>query len=45
MRMGNIVVLAAAVFSLVTVLVWIGLLVWGAVEDGRVQRRHDRDRR
>ncbi len=39
--MNDVVVLVAAIFSLVAVLVWIGLLIWGAVEDGRTQRRHD----
>jgi hypothetical protein len=31
--------LVAGVMSIVAVLAWIGLLIWGAVEDGRDEKR------
>ena len=34
------VLLVSAAVSVIAVLAWIGLLVWGAVEDGRAQREH-----
>lgn len=37
----EIVVLVGGLLSLVGVLVWIGLLLWAAREDGRDQRRRD----
>ena len=37
----NEVVLVSGVISLVAVTVWICLLVWGAIADGRDQRRRD----
>lgn len=36
----NAVYLVGGILSILTVLVWIGLLIWGAVEDGRDQKRH-----
>jgi hypothetical protein len=32
------VFLVAGVMSVVAVLAWIGLLVWGAIEDGRAEK-------
>lgn len=40
--MGDAVLVVSAVVGLATVLVWIGLLLWAAREDGRDQRRRDR---
>ena len=40
--MGDAVLVVSAVIGLSTVLVWIGLLLWAAREDGRDQRRRDR---
>ena len=31
----NSAYLAAGIISIVAVLAWIGLLIWGAIEDGR----------
>ena len=31
----------AGIITLISVLVWIALLVWGAIEDGREQQRHE----
>ena len=37
--------IVAAVISLLSVLAWIGLLIWGAIGDGRVQKEHERRER
>jgi hypothetical protein len=37
------VVLFAGIVGLIGVTVWIGLLIWAAKGDGRVQQEHDRD--
>jgi hypothetical protein len=39
----TVVILVASIVSLLGVLVWLGLLIWAAKADGRVQREHDRD--
>lgn len=39
----TVVVLLGAVVSLLGVTAWIGLLIWAAKGDGRVQREHDRN--
>ena len=39
----TVVVLFGGVVSLLGVAVWLGLLIWAAKGDGRVQREHDRD--
>jgi hypothetical protein len=39
----TVVVVFAAIVSLLGVVVWLGLLIWAAKRDGRVQREHDRD--
>jgi hypothetical protein len=36
------VLILSAVISLLAVVVWLGLLLWAAREDGRDQRRRDR---
>ena len=36
----NAAFLVAGIISIVAVLAWIGLLVWGAIEDGREEKRH-----
>jgi len=36
----NAVYLVAGVMSVVAVLAWIGLLIWGAIEDGRAEKRN-----
>jgi hypothetical protein len=41
----EIVVLVGGILALVGVVVWIGLLLWAAREDGRDQRRRDERRR
>ena len=38
------VVVVGGILGLVAVLVWIGLLLWAAREDGRDQRRRDAGR-
>lgn len=38
------VVIVGGILGLVAVLVWIGLLLWAAREDGRDQRRRDAGR-
>jgi hypothetical protein len=38
----TIVVLFAAIVSLLGVGVWLGLLIWAAKRDGRTQREHER---
>ena len=38
----TVVVLFSAVVCLLGVAVWLGLLIWAAKCDGRVQREHDR---
>ena len=35
----NGVFLVAGVMSVVAVVAWIGLLIWGAIEDGRAEKR------
>ena len=35
----NAVFLVAGVMSVVAVVAWIGLLIWGAIEDGRAEKR------
>jgi hypothetical protein len=40
----TVVILVASVVSVVGVAVWIGLLIWAAKGDGRVQAEHDRGR-
>jgi hypothetical protein len=35
----NAVFLVARILSVVAVLAWIGLLIWGAIEDGRAEKR------
>jgi hypothetical protein len=37
--------LVAGIVSIVAVLVWIGLLIWGAIEDGRTENRDSPPRR
>jgi hypothetical protein len=34
----NTVFFLAGVMSVVAVLAWIGLLIWGAIEDGRAEK-------
>jgi hypothetical protein len=41
---GEIVIVVASVVSLLGVAVWIGMLIWAAKRDGRVQQEHDRAR-
>lgn len=41
---GVIVILVASVVSLLGVVVWLGMLIWAARRDGRVQREHDQAR-
>ena len=35
----NAFFLVAGITSIVAVLAWIGLLIWGAIEDGRDEKR------
>jgi len=35
----NAFFLVAGIISIVAVLAWIGLLIWGAIEDGRDEKR------
>jgi len=35
----NAVFLVAGVMSVVAVVAWIGVLIWGAIEDGRAEKR------
>jgi hypothetical protein len=35
----NTIFLVTGILSVVAVLAWIGLLIWGAIEDGRAERR------
>ncbi len=39
--MNNALFIALAVLSVTTALIFLGLLIWGAVEDGRDQDRRD----
>ena len=39
----TVVLLFGAVVGLLGAAVWLGLLIWAAKDDGRVQREHDRD--
>ena len=39
------VVLFGGVVSLIGVTIWLGLLIWAAKGDGRVQREHEEDAR
>jgi hypothetical protein len=41
----TVVVLVAGILGLLGVAVWLGLLIWAAKSDGRIQREHDRERR
>lgn len=41
----EIVVLVGGILALTGMLVWIGLLLWAAREDGRDQARRDEERR
>ena len=43
--MDNRILFVAGIASLVTMLVFIGLLIWGAIEDGRDQDRRDASNR
>ena len=35
----NAVFVVAGIMSIAAVLVWMGLLIWGAIEDGREEKR------
>ena len=37
-RVVNAVFVVTGIMSVVAVLAWIGLLVWGAIEDGRADK-------
>jgi hypothetical protein len=38
-------IVIASIVSLAGVLTWIGLLIWAARDDGRIQRQHEREAR
>lgn len=40
----NAVYVVSAIVSAVTILAWLGLLIWGAIEDGRDQDQRDANR-
>jgi hypothetical protein len=39
----TVVVVFAVVVSVLGVAVWLGLLIWAAMRDGRTQREHEQD--
>lgn len=41
----NVVLIVAAVVSLLSVAGWLVLLIWAAKGDGRIQREHERNNR
>ena len=43
--MDNRVFFVAGIASLATTLIFIGLIIWGAIEDGRDQHRRDASNR
>jgi len=40
--METTLVLLAAIITIASVLGWVGVLLWSAIQDGREQRRHER---
>ena len=41
----TIAIAIASIVSLAGVVIWIGLLLWAARDDGRIQRQHEREAR